>query len=181
MQKNSKSIAILRMARSVFPLNILKMIYMSLIYSHINYCILIWGSAEKGIIEPLFKLQKKAIRIITNSRFLDHTAPLFKSLALLTVYKVYDLNCTLFIYKCLNCDYFPELKNRIKRNSDYHEHDTRGRNLLRNVDIMRLRICQWSFHNYGINIWNSLIPEVKDSNSLYKLKTSMKLYLLSLN
>ena len=180
-KKISKSIAILRMARSVFPLNILKMIYMSLIYSHINYCILIWGSAEKGIIEPLFKLQKKAIRIITNSRFLDHTAPLFKSLALLTVYKVYDLNCTLFIYKCLNCDYFPELKNRIKKNSDYHEHDTRGRNLLRNVDIMRLRICQWSFHNYGINTWNSLIPEVKDSNSLYKLKTSMKLYLLSLN
>ena len=94
---------------------------------------------------------------------------------------MYDLNCTLFIYKCLNCDYFPELKNRIKKNSDYHEHDTRGRNLLRNVDIMRLRICQRSFLNYGINIWNSLIPEVKDSNSLYKLKTSMKLYLLSLN
>ena len=59
-KKNSKSIAILRMVRSVFPLNILKMIYMSLIYSHINYCILIWGSAEKGIIEPLFKLQKKS-------------------------------------------------------------------------------------------------------------------------
>ena len=157
------------------------MIYMSLIYSHINYCILIWGSAEEGIIEPLFKLQKKAIRIITKSRFLEHTAPLFKSLSLLTVKKVYDLNCTLFHYKCLNCDYFPELRNRIKRNSDYHEYNTRGRNLLRNVDIMRLRICQRSFLNYGINIWNSLISEVKDSNSLYKLKSAMKLYLLSLN
>ena len=57
--KISKAIAILRKVRSIFPLNILKMIYMSLIYSHINYCILIWGSAEKTILEPLFKLQKK--------------------------------------------------------------------------------------------------------------------------
>ena len=94
---------------------------------------------------------------------------------------MYDLNCTLFIYKYLNCSYFPELKARIQRNCDYHKYNTRGRNLFRNVDIMRLKICQRSFHNYGINIWNSLIPEVKDSNSLYKLKISMKLYLLSLN
>ena len=157
------------------------MIYMSLIYSHINYCILIWGSAEDSIIEPLFKLQKKAIRIITKSRFLEHTAPLFKSLSLLTVHKMYDLNCTLFIYKCLNCSYFPELKARIHRNCDCHKYNTRGRNLFRNVDIMRLKICQRSFHNYGINIWNSLIPEVKDSNSFYRLKTAMKLYLFSLN
>ena len=151
-KKISKSIAILRMVRSIFPLNILKMIYMSLIYSHINYCILIWGSAEDSIIEPLFKLQKKAIRIITKSRFLEHTAPLFKSLSLLTVHKMYDLNCTLFIYKCLNCSYFPELKARIHRNCDCHKYNTRGRNLFRNVDIMRLKICQRSFHNYGINI-----------------------------
>ena len=46
--KVSKSIAILRKVRSIFPLNILKMIYMSLIYSHLNYCILIWGSVEKN-------------------------------------------------------------------------------------------------------------------------------------
>ena len=180
-KKNSKSIAILRMVRSVFPLNILKMIYMSLIYSHINYCILIWGGADDCIIEPLFKLQKKAVRIITKSNFLEHTAPLFKSLALLTVHKVYDLNCTLFIYKCLNCNYFPELRDRIQRNSDYHEYNTRGRNLFRNVDIMRLKICQKSFHNYGINIWNSLIPAVKDSNSIYRLKIAMKVHLLSLD
>ena len=66
-KKISKSIAILRMVRSIFPSNILKMIYMSLIYSHINYCILIWGCADKTIVEPLFIMQKKAIRIISRS------------------------------------------------------------------------------------------------------------------
>ena len=91
--KVSKAIAILRKVRSIFPLNILRMIYMSLIYSHINYCILIWGSAEKTIVDPLFKLQKKSIQIIIRLNYLDHTGPLFKSLRLLTIYNVYDLNC----------------------------------------------------------------------------------------
>ena len=154
---------------------------MSLIYSHINYCILIWGGAEKGIIEPLFILQKKAIRIISKSSFLEHTAPLFKSLALLTVHKVFNLNCILFIYKCLNCNYFPELRIRIQKNSEYHGYNTRGRNLFKNVDIERLRICQRSFLNYGINAWNSLNPVIKDSSSIHKLKTLMKQHLLLLD
>ena len=154
---------------------------MSLIYSHINYCILIWGSAEDSIIEPLFKLQKKAIRIITKSRFLEHTAPLFKSLSLLTVHKMYDLNCTLFIYKCLNCNYFPELKMRIQRQSEYHNYNTRGRNLFRNVDIVRLRICQRSFLNHSINPLNLSIPEIKESNSIHILKSAMKQHLLLLS
>ena len=180
-KKVSKSIAILRMVRSIFPLNILKMIYMSLIYSHINYCNLIWGGAEDGIIEPLFKLQKKALRIITRSGYLEHTAPLFKSLELLKVNEVYKLNCTLFIYKCLKCNYFPELRNTIQRNSEYHEYNTRGCNSFRNVNVLRLRICQRSFLNNGKNIWNSLIPSIKDSNSFHMIKIAMKRHLLSLN
>ena len=142
------------------------MIYMSLIYSHINYCILIWGSADKSTVEPLFKLQKKAIRIISKSNYLDHTAPLFKSLKLLTVYDVYKLNCILFIYKCLKCNYVSELRTRIQRNSDYHEYNTRNRNLFRNTNIMRLNICQRSFLNNGINLWNVLDSDIKQVNSI---------------
>ena len=78
--KISKSIAILRIVRYSFPMNVLRMIYMSLIFSHINYCNLIWGSAKKTIIEPLFKLQKKAVRLVNNSQYLDHSDPSFRSL-----------------------------------------------------------------------------------------------------
>ena len=66
-------------------------------------------------------------------------------------------------------NYFPELRIKIQRNSEYHEYNIRGQKLFRNVDIIRLRICQRYFLNYGINIWNSLTPEIKDSNSLYKM------------
>lgn len=59
--KISKSIAVIRILKFIYPKEILKMLYMSLIYSYLNYCNLIWGSAEIGIIQPLFILQKKAI------------------------------------------------------------------------------------------------------------------------
>ena len=169
------------MVRSVFPLFILRMIYMALVYSHINYCILVWGSADNIHLEQLFKLQKKAIRLITNSHYLEHTAPLFKSLKLLNIYKVYELNCILFIYKCLNCNYLPELRLRIQRNSDYHAYNTRGRNLFRNSNINRLKICQRSFLNFGINAWNLLTADIKDSNTIHRLKTVMKLHLLEVD
>ena len=55
-KKVSKSIAVLRLVRSIFPKNILKIIYMSLFYSYVSYCNLIWGSAVYGVIKPLFLL-----------------------------------------------------------------------------------------------------------------------------
>ena len=176
--KVSKAIAILRFVRYCYPKNILKMIYMSLIYSHINYCNLIWGAAEVGIIEPLFILQKKSIRIITKSYYLEHTAPLFESLKLLTVYQVYTLNCSLFMYKCLKCNYCPEFNTMIHRNSNYYDYNTRHRDLFRISQRIRLRICHRSFLNTGIGIWNSLGPEMKIINSIPLFKSKMKKFLI---
>ncbi|CAL4124582.1 unnamed protein product [Meganyctiphanes norvegica] len=41
--KISKGTAILRFLKITYPKHILRMIYMSLIYSYLNYCNLIWG------------------------------------------------------------------------------------------------------------------------------------------
>ena len=180
-KKVSKSIAILRFLRYYYPKNVLKMIYMSLIYSHINYCNLIWGAAEDGIIEPLFKLQKKAIRIITRSHYLDHTAPLFQSLKLLTVYQVYALNCSLYTHKLLKHDYTPEFKAKIQRNSDCHDHNTRNQNSLRIISRIRLRVCQRSFLNVGVGIWNSLDSLITTIYSIPLFKSKMKSYIIKWN
>ena len=53
-------IGIMNKLKFILPQNILFYIYNSLIMPHINYCILLWGHANKRI----FKLQKKAVRII---------------------------------------------------------------------------------------------------------------------
>ena len=88
------------------------MVYMSLIFSYINYCNLIWGGACKSSLDSLYLLQKKAIRIVNNSEYLAHTDPIFKSLGILNIYQVFKLNCVLFAYKCLKTSQYPDFKNK---------------------------------------------------------------------
>ena len=56
----------------VFPHIIVFLIYTSLIESHINYCILLWGTNY----DTIFKLQKQAIRTISLNHFKAHTIPI---------------------------------------------------------------------------------------------------------
>ena len=163
--KISKGIAILRLLRPSFPKHILKMIYMSLIHSYLNYCNLIWGSAENTISNPLFILQKKAIRIVDKAYFLEHTKPIFKTHKVLTLHQIYDLNCLLFAYKCINCNLFPTFKDKISHIHSIHDHNTRS------------KIFQRSFFFYGIKLWNLIDSTLKNVNSLYRFKITIKEYL----
>ena len=129
--KISKTIALLRLLRYIFPKRILKLIYMSLIYSYINYCNIIWGGAYDIVLQPLYILQKKAIRLISNSHYLEHTEPLFKSLELLNIYQIFKLNCLLLVYKCIKNNYFMEFKNKLHVDSSIHSYNTRINTLLR--------------------------------------------------
>ena len=55
--------------------------------SHVNYGFLSWDSYSNKI----ENLQKKAIRILTNSRYHEHTEPLLKVYGLLKVQDIYYL------------------------------------------------------------------------------------------
>ena len=93
--KIARAIGVLRNIRSLVPQHTLITIYHSLIMSHCNYQILIWGHKY----HPIFKLQKRAIRILTHSHFLVHTAPLFKLLNLQTLPDTYSTALLKFYYK----------------------------------------------------------------------------------
>ena len=168
--KVSKSIAILRILKFIFPKEILKMLYMSLIHSYLNYCNLIWGSAENGIIQPLFILQKKAIRIINKSHYLDHTSPIFKSLETLTVFQIFESNCIMFAFKCIHCNMFSYYRNKFCQSLNIHNYNTRNNDNYRTNDRARLRIIQRSFIHRGIIIWNSLAIWKNEYHSILTFK-----------
>ncbi len=92
--KLSKVVGILGRLKITYPKQALLHIYNSLFVSHLNYGLLLWGR----VFEKIFKLQKKAIRIITHSEYLAHTEPLFKSLGLLKVHDLYNLKLLKFYY-----------------------------------------------------------------------------------
>ena len=65
---------------------------------NINYCLTTWGYQ----CHRLHKLQKRAIRIITLSKYNDHTAPLFKKLNLLTIKDILALQELKLYYKFIH-------------------------------------------------------------------------------
>ena len=81
---------------------ILQTLYNSLIVSYINYGLLLWG-VESHRVESL---QKKAIRLITNSNYSAHTTPLFIELGLLKVQDTLKIKLLKFYYK-LSYDLVP--------------------------------------------------------------------------
>ena len=129
--KLSKYIGILNKLKHFLPNHILKILYDSMILSHLNYGILTWGFS----IEPLIKLQKKAIRIVTNSKFNAHTEPLFKSLNTLKISDIFKLNVLKFYYKHCKKELPHYLQSmKLSKRSEVHRYNTRHRN---DLDIQR--------------------------------------------
>ena len=77
--KISKIIGILHKLNYFFPKEILLIIYKSLIVPLLNYGLLLWGVNLKNI----FRLQKKAIRLVKHNSYTSHTEPIFKEKRLL--------------------------------------------------------------------------------------------------
>ena len=79
--KISKSIGIIRRLNRVLPEKILKTLYYALIHPHINYCMLLWGYNS----EKIKRLQKQAVRAVTQSHFRAHSSNIFFKLNILKV------------------------------------------------------------------------------------------------
>ena len=119
--KISRSIGILNRLKRFLPKSVLKTIYNSTILPHLQYCILCWGKN----ISRLRKLQKKAIRIISISKYNAHTEPLFKCLNLLKLDDIFTYFSLKFYYKYCSQTLPAYFLNMFKRNTDIHTHDTR--------------------------------------------------------
>jgi hypothetical protein len=72
--KLNRSLYCIRQAKHIFTVPALKSLYFALINSHLTYCPIILNCTSKNKMNRIFKIQKKAIRIITKSAFNDHTA-----------------------------------------------------------------------------------------------------------
>jgi hypothetical protein len=121
--KISKSLGILNKLKHFLPLHTKVLMYNSLILSYLNFGILAWGYECNRIT----KLQKKAIRIISISKYNAHTEPIFKALKLLKVNDILRVQQLKFYYKFKNnklphnLQLFP-----INHNTDFHNYTTRA-------------------------------------------------------
>ena len=81
----SRGVGIINKLKHFVPEGVLYSLYCTLILPYINYSIIAWGSSNKSNLDRIMKLQKKAVRIMSNSHYLSHSAPLLKKYNLLNV------------------------------------------------------------------------------------------------
>ncbi len=72
-QQLSCSLYAMNTAKHQLPRHTLLMLYYTLIYPHLTYGILLWGTSSETWLKQVEILQKKAVRIITKSTYNDHT------------------------------------------------------------------------------------------------------------
>ena len=118
--KIAKITGVLNRLKYVYPWQILLSLYNTLIMSHINYGLLLWGTK----VYELEHQQKKAVRTIKNNHPLAHSEPLLKNLGLLNVHDLYHIKILKFYYKLVHTE-LPSYFNRylpVFHNENRHDH-----------------------------------------------------------
>lgn len=162
-QKISRSIGILNRMKHFLPPTILKIMYSSLILSRLTYCITAWGFE----CSRLLKLQKKAVRIITGSKYNAHTEPLLKENSLLKLNDIFKLQCLKLYHKYKNNNVPLYFNDMFASNDVIHSYNTRQRHNL-HIYGTRTRAASNCIRHYIpklIGELPSLITEKIDTHS----------------
>lgn len=153
--KVSKVLGVLYRIKRQVPSESLRIIYHSLISSHLSYCITAWGNCKSKARTRLETLQKKAIRLISKAKYNSHCGPLFKLHKLLSISDLFLLNCCKLYIQCEKGNLPPYLQNQIKPISAIHDHSTRQQNDL-HVPRTRFLIQKQFFSHKIANSWNQI-------------------------
>ena len=92
--------------KNIFPHQILRTLYNSLIHPHFIYGLYIWGFSPKR----LSILQKKAVRILARRPYISHTTSIFKDLKILKLKDQYSIQLYKLYHKNTN-NLFPSYFN----------------------------------------------------------------------
>jgi len=97
MSKLNSSCFIIRTIQAIMSPETLRMVYFAYIHSIMSYGIILGGNQPYS--DKIFKIKKRVIRIITNSRMRDSCRELFKKLEILPLYSQYILSISIFVIK----------------------------------------------------------------------------------
>lgn len=160
--KIKQIVAILYRAKDLIPTDVRRLLYFSMIHSHLRYMIELWGAASMTHLKRIQVMQNRAIRNILQLPFLTPRDQLYgnPSLDVLPVKGLYENSLAIFVYK--------RLKGLILSELNF---DTSGRTHLSRYGCClrkpkcRLNIGQRRVSYAGPTIFNSLPMTSKDTNN----------------
>ena len=178
----SKCIGVLTRVKFILPTSALLLLYNALILSRLSYCCLVWGWASKTTLDPILKIQKKAVRIISKKSFLAHSDILFFNLNILKIYDMCNLQTAIFVFNAIRVQndlFLHRYYSRFKFVTFTKCYETRSNPSKLMVPFCRSSIRTNAINCKGASVWNLLPAEVQSCNSVYSFKKIYKIKLLS--
>lgn len=176
-KKIRRSIGILSKIRYYVDINVLIQLYYALIYPFLIYGIIAWGNTYQTTLQPLYILQKKSLRLITFSRFDDHSSPLFKKLKILKLQDIVKLYTLTFMFKFHN-QLLPSIfTSFFIPNNVIHNYETRlATNKSYYIQRARTNYGIFNIRFQGPKLWNSIEENLKTASlKQFKIKIQEKL------
>jgi len=177
--KISKNIGLLCKARKVLQRKTLVSLYYSFIYPYISYCIEIWGKAAKKYTDCIFKLQKLCVRIINGAKKMAPSIPLFTSLEILPLPKIYEYCVVLLMFK-----YYHGLLPTVITNIFQTVSVTNDRAMRHHSNLILPRCTSQFAYNslklQGPKLWNYYNEKISIMCTYYTFKYNFKNLLLKL-
>lgn len=174
-QKVARGIGVLLKARKVFKQDTLITLYNSLILPYFVYCNEVWGNAAQKYLHPLFKLQKKCVRIIRSASFLEHTNPIFRELKILPLAQIYKQRIVLLAFKFIKGN-LPNLFKDIFMINEQNR-TTRQKYLLQ-VAVPKTEFYRKTVRFTAVYEWNLVLGKLDHFCSIHTFKKRLRTTLL---
>ena len=173
-----RNIGVMNKLKHFVPTRIFHVLYCTLVLPYLNYCILIWGDTFKSYLDKLIKLQKLAIRTVSNSHYRSHTEPNFAKYNVLTVTDMHTLELGTFMYRNSVNELPSSFNNHFTKRSEVHNFLTRHGNHL-SLTKNKKTFSDHSVRTTGPRLWNALENSIRASKSVKHFRNQMKQKLIS--
>ena len=148
--KISKTIGLFYKMRQYLGRTALVNLYYSLVFPYLIYCNEICGNASSVHLDPIIKIQKRCVRIITYFDYLSSSEPIFQTLNILNFRKLVVQRISLLMFKIYKSDVPKPINILFRKNNTYHSYNTRSDNL--HTPVGRTEAIYKTFSFYGVHI-----------------------------
>ena len=193
-KKMSRAIGLLYKIRPFINIKIMKTLYYSLVYPHLLYANEVWGSADIIHLNSLIILQKRVIRLISNTdrRLEDFSFPpsdpLFSKMEIIKIQDIFKINVSKFIFKCLNKSNPINFHSWFIISSQVNKHNTRSMyiDIEKSITTRTLFIPFSRTTHYGLKqlkvqgpkIWNNIPSLIRNHHSIKNFLKEFKDYII---
>ena len=176
----SSLIGLMYWVRNCLDFNSVLLFYNSYILPRIDYCLTLWGNAPVDSLLKLFRLQKRAGRIILNVRSDTPSEYVFAQLNWMSVFQRVTYQKCLCMFNIVNglCpNYLKKLANVHSPNKNYSLRSNSQHSL--HIPFPHKELYKKSLKYSGSHIWNILPISVKSAPNFICFKRACKQFILT--